>query len=157
MGRLWVIIGCYAAKQKWDISIPKQLTVGQNAYVTTLQVNQNTYLNGGVFLDSVDINTLCQTRAWVSLKVSYNAQSQTPTAVYQYGRATATVSTANDNTTWFTTFPAHPVGDNYVSQYCIVGEYSLIVHGYQNSTSIAICTRGLTAENRLISFNLTIF
>ena len=44
-----------------------------NAFITTLQVNQNTYLNGGVFLNTVDINTLCQTRAWVSLKVSYNA------------------------------------------------------------------------------------
>jgi hypothetical protein len=84
-------------------------------------------------------------------------QSQTPITVYQYGRATATVSTANSNTTWFITFPAHPAGDNYVSQYCIVGEYGLIFHGYQNATSIAIYTRGLTAENRLISFNLTIF
>ena len=103
--------------QNRDISIPKQLTVGQNAYITTLQVNQNTYLNGSVLLHCVDINTLYQTRAWVSLKVSYNAQSQTPTTVYQYGRATATVSTANSNTSWFITFPAHPAGDNYVSQY----------------------------------------
>ena len=133
------------------------MTVGQNAYITTLQVNQNTYLNGGVFLNSVDIHTLYQTRAWVSLKVSYNAHSQTPTSVYQYGRATATVSTANDNTSWFITVTSHPAGDNYVSQYCIVGEYGLIFHGYQNATSIAIYTRGLTAENRLISFNLTIF
>ena len=110
-----------------------------------------------VFLNTVDINTLHQTRAWVSLKVSYNAQSQTPTTVYQCGRATATVSTTNSNTTWFITFPAHPAGDNYVSQYCIVGEYGLIFHGYQNATSIAIFTRGLAAESRLISFNLTIF
>ena len=36
--------------QNRDTSIPKQLTVGRNAYITTLQVNQNTYLNGGVFL-----------------------------------------------------------------------------------------------------------
>ena len=133
------------------------MTVGQNAEITTLQVNENTYLNGSVLLNSVDINTLYQARAWVSLKVSYNASNQTPTTVYQYGRATATVSTANSNTSWFITFPAHPAGDNYVSQYCIVGQYGLIFHGFQNSTSIAIFTRGLTAEDRLISFNLTIF
>ena len=143
--------------QNRDISIPKQLTVGQNAYTTTLQVNQNTYLNGVVFLNNVDINTLYQTRAWVSVKVSYNASNQTPITVYEYGRATATVSTANSNTTWFITFPAHPAGDNYVSQHCIVGEYGLIFHGYQNSTSIAIYTRGLSAETRLTNLNLTIF
>ena len=78
--------------QDRDISIPKQLTVAQNAEMTTLQVNQNTYLNGSVLVISVDINTLYQTRAWVSLKVSYNASNQTPVTVYQYGRATATVS-----------------------------------------------------------------
>ena len=139
-----------------DFSVPN------NAYITTLQVNQTSYLknteiDGTLKINNVDTNTLYQTRAWVSLKVSYNASNQTPITVYQYGRATAEVSTANTNTTWFITFPAHPAGDNYVSQYCIVGEYGLIFHGFQNSTSIAIYTRGLTAENRLISFNLTIF
>ena len=69
--------------------------INQNAYINTLQVNQYSYLNGSVLLNSVDINTLCQTRAWVSLKVSYNALNQTPITVYQYGRATATLSTAN--------------------------------------------------------------
>ena len=133
------------------------MNINHNAYVHVLQVNQNSYLNGGVFLNSVDINTLYQTRAWVSLKVSYNAQSQTPTTVYQYGRATATVSTANSDTSWLITFPAHPEGDNYVSQYCIVGQYGIIFHGYQNATSIAIYTRGTTAEDRLISFNLRMF
>ena len=87
--------------QNRDISIPKQLTVGQNADITTLQANQHSDLNGGVFLYSVDINTLYQTRAWVALKESHNASKQVPITVYQYGRATATVSTANTNTTWF--------------------------------------------------------
>ena len=138
------------------------MTVGQSAVITTLEVYQTSYLKNTEIdktlkINNVNTDTLYQTRAWVSLKVSYNASNQTPITVYQYGRATAEVSTANSNTTWFITFPAHPAGDNYVSQYCIVGQYGLIFHGFQNSTSIAIFTRGLTAEYRLISFNLTIF
>ena len=144
------------------LEVSGNFSVPNNAYITTLQVNQtsypkNTEIDGTLKINNVDTNTLYQTRAWVSLKVSYNASNQTPITVYQCGRTTAAVSTANSNTTWLITFPAHPAGDNYVSQYCIVGEYGLIFHGYQNSTSIAIFTRGITAENRLINFNLTIF
>ena len=91
------------------------------------------------------------------MKVIPNPRSQVPKQVYRCGRATAEMSTAHTNTTWLMTLPAHPEEDKYVSQYCLVGEYGLIFHGAQDSGSIAIFTRGLTAETRLINFNLTIF
>ena len=42
------------------------LSAPNNACITTLQVNQNSYLNGGVYLNSVDINSIYQRRPWVS-------------------------------------------------------------------------------------------
>ena len=42
--------------QNGDITIPKQITVGENAYITTLQVNANSYLVGDVFLTSNNVN-----------------------------------------------------------------------------------------------------
>ena len=35
--------------QNGDITIPKRLDVGENAYITTLQVNQDTFFVGNVF------------------------------------------------------------------------------------------------------------
>ena len=59
--------------QNGDITIPKKMTVGQKAVITTLEVNQTSYLknteiNGTLKINNVDTNTLYQTRAWVSLE-----------------------------------------------------------------------------------------
>ena len=70
-----------------DITIPKQLPGDEDAYITTLQVNQWSYLNnanipGCLTFINININTLYQTRAWVSLQVIYNPLSQVPVLDY---------------------------------------------------------------------------
>ena len=44
------------------LEVRGDLLAPNNAYIQTLQVNQNSYLNGVVFLNSVDINSIYQKR-----------------------------------------------------------------------------------------------
>ena len=61
--------------------------VPNNAKITTLEVYQTSYLknteiDGTLKINNVNTDTLYQTRAWLSLKVSYKSSNQTPITVY---------------------------------------------------------------------------
>ena len=72
------------------------MNVNQNAYIHVLQVNQNTFLNGGVFLNSININDIYQKRPWVSIRVDYSTFTQRIITITQRGQKTATVDIVNN-------------------------------------------------------------
>jgi hypothetical protein len=53
----------YATKPKWRYYDTKTAyDVGENAYITTLQVNQDAYFVSNVFIKSVNINDIYQSK-----------------------------------------------------------------------------------------------
>ena len=72
------------------------VNVNQNAYIHVLQVNQNTFLNGGVFLNSMNINDIYQKRPWVSIRVDYSTFTQRIITITQRGQKSATVDIQNN-------------------------------------------------------------
>ena len=146
--------------QNGDITISKKMTVGQNAVITTLEVNQTSYLknteiDGTLKINNINTDTLYQTRAWISIRVFYSTFTNSISSVIQSGRVTATVSIASGG--FSVTFAAHPNGDNYIAQFCLIGRNGYIFQGSSSSTAIFISTATTDFTQQPISFNLTIF
>ena len=64
------------------LEVSGNFSVPNNAYITTLQVNQNSYLNGGVFLNSVDINSIYQKRPWIHASINADGVVETSKGLY---------------------------------------------------------------------------
>ena len=126
-----------------------------NAYITTLQVNQNTYFVGNVFLDNVNINDIYQRRPWVSIRVDYSTFLQRISTITQRGQKTATVSLQRNG--YLVGFDAHPHNDTYVISATLIGSNGFIFQGASTNTTCFISTALSNGVFTPISFSLTIF
>ena len=86
--------------QNGDINIPKQITVGQNAYITTLQVNQDTFFVGNVFFGGIDISWLYQKRPWVAGTVNDNGTIISTSGRYPFQVSKLTQTSGGYSITW---------------------------------------------------------
>ena len=112
-------------------TISKQLTVGENAYITTLQVNQNAYITGSLQVGNYSAGI----RPFVSVAV--------PAAGGTYwnrGQKTASCSRESTGVYLVSWSEAHPDGAQYVPQYCLLNGWGLIRSGERTSTTIRIQT-----------------
>ena len=142
--------------QNGDITISKQLTVGENAYITTLQVNQNSYFVGSVFLNNVNINDIYQRRPWISCLIKIAGSD---VSVHnQRGQKTAIANYSGNmfNISWV---GAHPDGAAYIAQYCLYGSVGMIYQFIDSSTStgLSIITTTFSGTAFGKDFYLTIF
>jgi hypothetical protein len=142
--------------QNGDITISKQLTVGENAYITTLQVNQNAYFVGEVELKGVNINDIYQKRPWISCLIQI--VGSTVSVNNQRGQKTASANYSSNrfNISWT---GAHPDGAAYIAQYCLYGSVGMIYQSLDSSTptGLSIVTTTLTGTTFAKDFYLTIF
>ena len=150
--------------QNGDITISKQLTVSENAYITTLQVNQNSYFVGNVFLNNVNINDIYQTRPWISIRVVYTVATQNILVInrgrvsIEPNRSTNTISFDNTNDRWNIIWSdAHPHGDQYIAQYCLYSTIGFIHSGFFDDKTFIMITKNSSGVQAPLSFNITIF
>ena len=141
--------------QNGDITIPKRLDVGENAYITTLQVNQDAYFVGSVFLNGVNINTLYQPRAWISCYVSTSPTISTIS--HNRGRHNASVTRNSTGTVTVSWAQEHPNGFEYIVHYNLSIDAGFIWHGNYSNKSIRINTRTSLGSDQFLPFYLTIF
>ena len=134
--------------QNRDISIPKKLTVGQHAVITTLEVYQtshlkNTEIDGTLKINNVNTDTLYQTRAWISIRVFYSTFTNSISSVIQSGRVSASVSIASNG--FSITFASHPSGSSYIPDLSLPETYVFVYYTSRTSTSMSIIiTNSLT-------------
>ena len=131
-------------KQKGAITIPTKLSVGEKAYITTLQVNQWSYLkktniSGACTVNHINFHTFYQTSAWVSCLARIAGSDVS--VVNQLGRQVASAFFTSNlfNMTW--TQP-HPNGMFYKAQYSLYGSVGMIYQAVDSSdvTGMSIIT-----------------
>ena len=89
-----------------------------------------------MFLNTVDINTLYQTRVWIACLINSNG-----TISFNRGRISATSERLSTGVyKIFRTGSPHPNGRDYIAQYCVLNDWGLIRVGIRTSTSCEIVT-----------------
>ena len=108
-----------------------------------------------LFVNSVNINDIYQTRPWVSIRVDYSTFTQRIITITQRGQKTATVEIVNNG--FSVGFESHPHGDTYVVSATLIGSNGFIFQGASTNTTCYISTALSNGVYTPISFSLTIF
>jgi hypothetical protein len=117
-----------------------------------------------VFVNSVNINDIYQTRPWISIRVVYTVATQSISVInrgrvsIEPNRSTNTISFDNTNDRWNIIWSdAHPHGDQYIAQYCLYSSIGFIHSGYFDNKTFIMVTKNSSGVQTPLSFNLTIF
>jgi hypothetical protein len=118
-----------------------------------------------LFVSSVNINDIYQTRPWISIRVVYTAATQ-GISVVNRGRVSIQPNSSSGNSIgwdsnasrWSIVWTdAHPHGDEYIAQYCLYSTIGFIHSGYFDNKTFIMITKNSSGTQTPLSFNLTIF
>ena len=113
-----------------------------NAYITTLQVNQDTYFVGNVFFGGIDINWIYQKRPWVAGIVNDNGTIISTSGRYPFAITKLTQLSGGYNITW----NANPMPNmNYVIH---AQRWGSSVFGSLNQAVISASSASVYTGNR---------